>query len=95
MSRYRLRQTGWPLSGGAVFAPAGSVIDTVNGTDPYSVLVRASGAFPPPNAQPMDQATYNLMATLYKRSDIITAPFADGIFRNDPNLPTYFHVAPE
>jgi hypothetical protein len=46
--------------------PCGSVIDDVNGTDDWSVLVKSKGLPPPLNAMPLDQSTYNTMRTLYQ-----------------------------
>jgi hypothetical protein len=59
--RYQITQTGWSI--GAVFVPNGAVIDTVAGTDDWSKL--AQGLSPPLNAQPLDQAAWAAMKSLY------------------------------
>jgi hypothetical protein len=81
--RFQLRSHGWPLEGGRSFIPEGTTIDTDNPTDPWSALVVALGiTMPPPNAQPLDQATYQIMVQGgYPSSAIITVPGADGINR--------------
>jgi hypothetical protein len=79
MSKYQLFQHGWPI--GQWFVPEGAIIDDVAGTDPWSVLVRARGLSPPPNAQPLTQETYDRMAQLYDKHRIRTIPGGDGIKR--------------
>lgn len=75
--KYQLRQHGWPI--GQHLIPEGAIIDTVSGTDGWSKL--AQGLNPPPNAQPLDQATYDAMKKIYPAEQIITVPGADGINR--------------
>jgi hypothetical protein len=79
--RFQLRQCGWPLLGGRVFVPEGTIINTASGTDPWSPIVAALGLTPPINAQPLDQATYDLMRQEFPAYRIITVPGADGIDR--------------
>ena len=81
--RFQLRQTGWPLQGGRSFIPQGTIIDSAS-TDPWSTLVVALGiTLPPPNAQPLDQSTYDTMRSQYPASTIFTIPGlgGDGITR--------------
>jgi hypothetical protein len=76
--RFQLRQTGWGTKGGGLI-PAGTVIDDA---DPWGAeVIATNGSFPPLNAQPLDQSTYNLMATRYPKWSIITMPGVDGIIR--------------
>jgi hypothetical protein len=79
MAKYQLRQTGWPV--GQFLIPQGAIIDTVAGTDAWSMLVASLGLPPPMNAQPLDQATYNTMRLQFAAWQIITIPGADGINR--------------
>jgi hypothetical protein len=79
MSRFQLRMHGWSI--GQWFVPEGAIIDTINGTDQWSVLVKSLKLDPPLNAQPLDQATYDRMARLYDKHRIHTVPGADGIVR--------------
>jgi hypothetical protein len=57
--RYLITGTLWPI--GQFTIPCGAVIDDVAGTDPYSMLVRASGASPPSNALLLDNVTYDVL----------------------------------
>jgi hypothetical protein len=41
-----------------------------------------TGGIPPPNSQPLDQATYDLMRQHYDAYSIITIPGFDGINRH-------------
>jgi hypothetical protein len=79
--KFQLREIGWPIKGGNVFIPQGTIIDTVAGTDPWSPIVASLGLTPPVNAQPLDQATYNTMRLEFPAYRIITVPGADGINR--------------
>ena len=77
--RYQLGcNQGWSIKGGAVLIPQGTIIDS-GSNDPWSSLV--TGLNPPLNAIPQDQATYDLMKTIYPAHQIITFPGADGIIR--------------
>jgi hypothetical protein len=59
------------------------MIDTDTGTDRWSALVVSLGiTMPPPNAQPLNQSTYDLMRTQFPAYVIVTVPGADGIIRN-------------
>jgi hypothetical protein len=59
--------------------PQGTIIDTA---DPaWTEVMDNHGGMPPPNAQPLDQATFDLMATVYPKERIITIPGVDGIVR--------------
>jgi hypothetical protein len=61
--KFQKRNHGWPLQGGRVFVPAGTIIDTDANADAWSRLVTELGLTRPPiNAQPLDQATYDLMS---------------------------------
>jgi hypothetical protein len=69
--KFQLRQHGWGTNGGGLI-PQGTILDDA---DPWGAEVIASnGEFPPPNAQPLDQATYNLMITRYPKEWIVTGP---------------------
>jgi hypothetical protein len=81
MAKFQLRETGWPIKGGRVFIPKGTIIDTVAGTDPWSPIVASLGLTPPVNAQPFDQGTYDLMRQEFPAYRIVTVPGADGINR--------------
>lgn len=76
--RFQLRECGWPI--GQYVIPQGTIIDSA-ATDQWSALVVALGLTPPVNAQPFDQATYDLMRLQYPAYRIITMPGADGINR--------------
>ena len=67
--RYQLFGHGWPLQGGAILIPEGTIIDA-NGTDQWSRL--AAGLIPPINAQPLDQAAYDLMIRHHEYHRIMT-----------------------
>jgi hypothetical protein len=76
--KFQLRQHGWGTKGGGLI-PQGTIIDDA---DPHwAEVIQANGSFPPPNAQPLDQATYDLMKTVYPTWSIITMPGVDGIQR--------------
>jgi hypothetical protein len=77
--RYQLRMHGWPI--GQWFVPEGAIIDDGDGTDQLSLLVKSLKLDPPPNAQPLNQETYDRMARLYDKHRIHTVPGADGIVR--------------
>jgi hypothetical protein len=81
--KFALRQTGWSIEGGRTFIPQGTVIDTDAGTDGFSRLVASLGLTPPVNAQPLNQATWDLMRLQYPASAIFTIPGlgGDGINR--------------
>jgi hypothetical protein len=79
MARYQIHQHGWPI--GQWFVPEGAIIDDINGTDTWSLLVKAKQISPPPNAQPLDQATFERMKILYPVHRIRTVPGGDGIKR--------------
>jgi hypothetical protein len=74
MSRFQLRMHGWSI--GQWFIEEGAILDTVNGTDQWSLLVKSKGLPPPLSAQPLDQATYDAMKALYGDLTrwIVTAP---------------------
>jgi hypothetical protein len=82
--KFQLREAGWPIKGGSVFIPQGTIIDTDAPTGPWSPIVAALGLTPPVNAQPLDQATYNTMRNEFPAYRIITVTGAngDGIVRN-------------
>jgi hypothetical protein len=79
MSRYQLRMHGWSI--GQWFIEEGAILDDVNGTDQWSLLVKSLKLDPPPNAQPLNQEAYNRMAQLYEKHRIHTVPGHDGIVR--------------
>jgi hypothetical protein len=80
--KFQLRECGWPLQGGRSFVPQGTIIDTDANADAWSRLVTSIGGLTPPiNAQPFDQATYDLMRQEFPAYRIITVPGADGINR--------------
>ena len=62
----------WPISG-AVSIPKGTVINTyepylaANPQDGWSQMFRQSGLYPPPNAQPLDQNTFDVMTSVYPK----------------------------
>jgi hypothetical protein len=59
------------------------IIDTV--ADPGAAkIMQDHGSMPPPNAVPLDQQTFDLMASKYPKWSIITMPGQDGINRKDP-----------
>jgi hypothetical protein len=68
---YQLASHGWPLNGGATLVPAGTIIDTSQVE--WSQLADVT---PPPNAVPLDQATYNWMRKFYEASAIMTPPYS-------------------
>ena len=75
---FQLRGTGLGTKGGGLI-PQGTILDDA---DPWGAEVIANnGSFPPPNAQPLDQATFDLMLTRYPKWSIITVPGVDGIQR--------------
>jgi hypothetical protein len=77
--RFQLRQTGWSIDGGRHFLPQGTIIDD---SDPGGAAIMSrTGGVPPNNAQPLDQATYNIMKAVYPTYSIITMPGQDGITR--------------
>ena len=61
--RYQICGPGWPLDQWLI--PSGVVIDTVDGSDQWSVLVKQRGLPPPVNASPLDQDTCSRMVALY------------------------------
>jgi hypothetical protein len=61
--RYQITQHGWPVSDRLI--PNGTIIDDVAGQDDFSKLVRAKGLSPPLNAQPLDQAAWAAMKSVY------------------------------
>jgi hypothetical protein len=69
---YQLAAHGWPLNGGATLLPAGTIIDTSQ--PEWSQLANVVA---PPNAVPLDQATYNWMRKFYEASTILTAPYSN------------------
>ena len=52
---------GWPVNGGALLIPAGTLIDTSTVEWAWLLDGPLAGGAPPPNAQALDQATYNAM----------------------------------
>jgi hypothetical protein len=79
--KYQIYEHGWAL--GQWFVPPGSIIDDAFGKDRWSLLVKELGLFPPLNAQPLSQATYDAMKRAYPEfvHRIRTVPGADGIKR--------------
>jgi hypothetical protein len=69
--KYRL-STPWPLQGGAALAPSGTIIDTTDGTDMWSIWAR--GLIPPLNAQALDAETYELMWRSYPEHRHLMGP---------------------
>jgi hypothetical protein len=63
MARFCIASPGWPV--GAVLIPPGTIIDTGNPTAGWSAEIARRGLPPPPNAQPLDAATYAQMCSLY------------------------------
>ena len=63
MSVFQLTQHGWPV--GQWLIPVGSVIDTENGKDQWSLLVKNLGLPIPPNAMPLTQSTWQRMKAQY------------------------------
>jgi hypothetical protein len=74
MSRYQLRMHGWSI--GDRLIPEGTIIDDVAGQDDWSKLVRAKELPPPLNAQPLDQAAFDKMKSVYPEHVgwIVTGP---------------------
>ena len=65
--RFRVNGAGWPV--GSYLLPAGTVIDTVNGVDQWSVFVAGSGiSAPPADATPLDHATFLAMNAAYTKA---------------------------
>jgi hypothetical protein len=58
--KYKINSS-WPVSGGAMMIPAGSVIDTA--TSPFLV-----GVIPPPDVTPLDQEAQNMLVQAYQLS---------------------------
>ena len=81
--KFQLRDYGWPIS--PFLVPQGTLIDTdvlpAFTQTPWSAFVAASGLPPPINAQPLDQATYDLMRQQFPARLIYTVIGADGINR--------------
>jgi hypothetical protein len=71
MSRYQITQHGFPV--GDRLIPNGTVIDT-DAQDDWSKLAR--GLAPPLNAQPLDQAAFDKMKSVYPEHTrwIVTGP---------------------
>ena len=76
--KFQLRECGWSI--GAFLIPQGTIIDDAS-TDGWSRFVVSKGLTPPINAQPFDQATYDLMRNEFPAWRILTVPGADGINR--------------
>jgi hypothetical protein len=63
---YQLISHGWPLNGGAAFLEAGTQVDT-----DASEWQWLADVVPPPNAQCLDQAAYDVMAQHYPYNIIL------------------------
>jgi hypothetical protein len=60
--RYRVN-TKWPVQGGAMMIPGGTIIDDAQ-PDQWSSAVR--GVIPPPDVTPLDQATRDWLVNAYR-----------------------------
>jgi hypothetical protein len=78
--RFQLRGHGWSVDGGRHFVPEGAIVDTAEAGS--AALMARNGSMPPPNAQPLNQATYDLMRQHYEAYLIFTIPGIDGIKRH-------------
>lgn len=67
--RYQLINHGFPI--GDKLIPVGTVISS-DADDEWSML--AKGRVPPPNAVCLDQECWDLMQSVYDKSQILTAP---------------------
>jgi hypothetical protein len=78
--RFQLRMHGWPFDSYCV--PAGTIIDdTSNDTWSRMIVSRGLHLNPPPNAQPLDQGTYDQMRQRFQSWQIVTVPGVDDINR--------------
>jgi hypothetical protein len=69
--KFQLVQHGWATKGGGMI-PQGTIIDTA---DPvWAEVMEIHGAMPPPNGMALDQATFELMKTVYPVWSILTGP---------------------
>ena len=69
--KFRL-STPWPLNGGAALAPNGTIINTTDGTDHWSIWAR--GLIPPWDAQALDAETYDFMQRSYPNHHHLMGP---------------------
>jgi hypothetical protein len=68
--RYVVRSP-WPVSGGAAVISGGVVID--DSTHPF-----LSGVVPPPDSEPLDQATRDWLVAAYRAHGFVIAPVGSG-----------------
>jgi hypothetical protein len=62
--RFQICGQGWPVNGGAMLIPAGTIID-YSIRDTYSEVCWAAQLVPPYDAQALDMTTYNFMQAAY------------------------------
>jgi hypothetical protein len=78
--RFQLRMHGWPFD--AFCVPEGTIIDD-SSNDLWSRMIVSRGLhlYPPVNAQPLNQQTYDQMRQRFPASVIVTVPGYDSINR--------------
>jgi hypothetical protein len=62
--KFQVHGHGWPVDGGRMLIPEGTIIDTTVNPHVAAIFAR-NGAVPPPNAVPMDQAALDAMQKVY------------------------------